>query len=183
MPKTATASEVLAFWFEESTPDQWYKKDPAFDETIRDRFENAIVAALAGRLDSWADEVESCLALIILLDQFTRNIYRDTPRAFSGDEMAIALSLRCLNRGFLNHEDAAWRQFMLMPMMHSEELQIQDQSLPLFETHTNPRTHDYAIRHRDIVARFGRFPHRNAILGRPSSEEELAVLQEPGSSF
>ena len=183
MPKTATASEVLAFWFEEAKSEQWYKKDPAFDEAIRDRFESTIAAALAGKLDSWADDVDGCLALIILLDQFTRNIYRDTPRAFSGDEMAVALSLRCIDRGFLTHENAAWRQFMLMPMMHSEDIGIQDRSIPLFETHTNPMTHDYAIRHRDIVARFGRFPHRNAILGRPSSDEELAFLKEPGSSF
>ena len=183
MPKTATASEVLAFWFKESKPEQWYKKDPAFDEAIRDRFESTTAAALAGRLDSWADDIDDCLALIILLDQFTRNIYRDTPRAFSGDEMAVALSLRCIDRGFLAHENAAWRQFMLMPMMHSEDVGIQDRSIPLFETHTNPMTHDYAIRHRDIVARFGRFPHRNAILGRPSSDEELAFLKEPGSPF
>jgi len=183
MPKTATASEVLAFWFEESKPEQWYKKDPAFDEAIRARFESTIGAALAGRLDSWADDIDSCLALIILLDQFTRNIYRDTPRAFSGDEMVVALSLRCIDRGFLQHENAAWRQFMLMPMMHSEDIEIQEQSIPLFETHTNPMTHDYAIRHRDIVARFGRFPHRNAILGRPSSDEETEFLKEPGSSF
>ena len=183
MPKTAPATEVLSFWFEEATPEQWYKKDPAFDETIRDRFEPTIIAALSGRLDGWADDVDGCLALILLLDQFTRNIYRDTPRAFSGDEMAVALSLRCLDRGFLAHQDAAWRQFMLMPMMHSEELDIQDRSLPLFEEHTNPQTHDYAVRHRDIIARFGRFPHRNAILGRPSNDEELAFLTQPGSSF
>lgn len=183
MPKTAKASEVLAFWFEESKPEQWYKKDPAFDEAIRDRFEITIEAALAGRLDSWADEIDSCLALIILLDQFTRNIYRDTPRAFSGDEMAVALSLRCIDRGFLKHDNATWRQFMLMPMMHSEDIEIQERSIPLFETHTNPLTHEYAIRHRDIVARFARFPHRNAILGRPSSDEEIAFLKEPGSSF
>lgn len=183
MPKTASASDVLAFWFDEATPEQWYKKDPAFDEVIRDRFETTIVAALAGRLDSWADDAASCLALILLLDQFTRNIYRDTPRAFSGDEIALALSLRCVDRGFINHESASWRQFMLMPMMHSEDLDIQDRSIPLFEEHTNPRTHDYAIKHRDIVARFGRFPHRNAILGRPSSDEEAEFLTQPGSSF
>ena len=183
MPKTASVSDVIAFWFEESKPEQWYKKDPDFDDAIRERFEDSIVAALAGRLDNWADEAEGCLALIILLDQFTRNIYRDTPRAFSGDDMALALSLRCIDRGFINHENAAWRQFMLMPMMHSEDLGIQDRSIPLFEAHTNPLTHEYAIKHRDIVARFGRFPHRNAILGRPSSDEEAEFLTQPGSSF
>ena len=183
MPKTASVSDVIAFWFEEAKPEQWYKKDPAFDDAIRERFEDSIVAALAGRLDNWADEAEGCLALIILLDQFTRNIYRDTPRAFSGDDMALALSLRCIDRGFINHENAAWRQFMLMPMMHSEDLGIQDRSIPLFEALTNPLTHEYAIKHRDIVARFGRFPHRNAILGRPSSDEEAEFLTQPGSSF
>jgi len=183
MPKSASISDVLTFWFEDAKPEQWYKKDSAFDEAIRDRFEDTIVAALAGRLDRWADEVEGCLALIILLDQFTRNIYRDTPRAFAGDEMALALSLRCIDRGFINHEDATWRQFMLMPMMHSEDLAIQDKSIPLFEEFTNPLTHEFAVKHRDIVARFGRFPHRNAILGRPSSDEETEFLTQPGSSF
>ena len=183
MPKTAAAPDVLDFWFDESTPEQWYKKDPVFDETIRSRFQDTITAALSARLDSWADELDSCLALILVLDQFTRNVYRDTPKAFTGDEIAVALSLRCVDRGFLSHENAAWRQFMLMPMMHIEDLAIQDQSIRLFEQHTNPLTHEYAIKHRDIVARFGRFPHRNAILGRPSSEEELAFLKEPGSSF
>ena len=183
MPKSASISDVLTFWFEDAKPEQWYKKDSAFDEAIRDRFEDTIVAALAGRLDKWADEVEGCLALIILLDQFTRNIYRDTPRAFAGDEMALALSLRCIDRGFISHEDATWRQFMLMPMMHSEDLAIQDKSIPLFEEFTNPLTHEFAVKHRDIVARFGRFPHRNAILGRPSSDEETEFLTQPGSSF
>jgi len=183
MPKTAAAQDVLDFWFDESKPEQWYRKDPAFDETMRGRFEGTIATALSARLDSWADELYSCLALILVLDQFTRNVYRDTPKAFIGDEMALALSLRCVDRGFLCHENAAWRQFMLMPMMHSEDLGIQDRSIPLFEKHTNPLTHEYAIKHRDIVARFGRFPHRNTILGRPSSEEELAFLTAPGSSF
>jgi uncharacterized protein (DUF924 family) len=138
---------------------------------------------LKGERDSWANTAAGCLALIILLDQFTRNIYRNTPRAFSGDEMALALSLRCLERGYLDDADANQRHFMLMPLMHSEDLAIQDMSLPLFETHTNARTLDYAQQHRDIVARFGRFPHRNAILGRPSSPEEIEFLTQPGSSF
>ena len=183
MPKTATIEDVLHFWFEEITPEHWFKKDDAFDDSIRTRFEPTIVAALCARLDSWADSADGCLALILVLDQFTRNIYRDTPRAFSGDEMALALSLRCVDRDFIAHDNGPWRHFMLMPMMHSEDITIQDRSLPLFETLTNPRTYEYAVKHRDIVARFGRFPHRNAILGRPSSEEELAFLTQPGSSF
>ena len=183
MPKPKSSSNVLDFWFREILSEQWYKKDPAFDETIRDRFETTVTAALASRLDNWANNADGCLALILLLDQFTRNIYRDTPRAFSGDEMGLALSLRCAEREYLSHEDPAYRQFMLMPMMHSEDLAIQERSLPLFENLTNPLTYEYAVKHRDIIARFGRFPHRNAILGRPSSDEELEFLKTPGSSF
>ena len=183
MPQPQSSAAVLAFWFEECKPEQWYMKDQAFDEIIRNRFEVTVTAALASRLDGWADDAEGCLALILLLDQFTRNIYRDSPRAFSGDELALALSLRCVDRDYLAHGDAAYRQFMLMPMMHSESLDIQDRSLPLFEKLTNPLTHEYAVKHRDIIARFGRFPHRNAILGRPSSADETEFLKQPGSSF
>lgn len=183
MAKTENADAVLAFWFEEISPEQWFKKDDVFDKTIKNRFEPTIISSLKGERDSWANTAAGCLALIILLDQFTRNIYRNTPRAFSGDEMALALSLRCLERGYLDDADANQRHFMLMPLMHSEDLAIQDMSLPLFETHTNARTLDYAQQHRDIVARFGRFPHRNAILGRPYSPEEIEFLTQPGSSF
>ena len=183
MPKPQSSAAVLAFWFEDSSPEQWYKKDAEFDDAIRDGFEPTITAALASRLDGWADSADGCLALILLLDQFTRNIYRDSPRAFSGDEMALALSLRCIDRDYLAHDNPAWRQFMLMPMMHSEDLAIQEQSLPLFERLTNPRTHEYAVKHRDIIARFGRFPHRNAIIGRPSTDAEAEFLTQPGSSF
>ena len=97
--------------------------------------------------------------------------------------MALALSLRCVERDYIKHPDAHWRHFMLMPMMHSEDLTVQDASLPLFKANTGKLTYDYAIAHRDIIARFGRFPHRNAILGRPSSDEETLFLTQPGSSF
>ena len=183
MAKSKTADAVLAFWFEESTPEQWFKKDETFDATIKSRFEPTIISSLKGEQDNWADTGIGCLALIILLDQFTRNIYRDTPHAFSGDEMALALSLRCRDRGYLEDADGNQRHFMLMPLMHSEDIAIQDMSLPLFEKYTNARTLDYARQHRDIIARFGRFPHRNAILGRPSSAQETEFLTQPGSSF
>ncbi|MGB1357680.1 MAG: DUF924 family protein, partial [Candidatus Puniceispirillaceae bacterium] len=103
MPKPTSSSAVLAFWFEDSKPEQWYRKDAAFDDAIRDKFEPTIAAGLASRLDGWADSTEGCLALILLLDQFTRNIYRDCPRAFSGDDMALALSLRCIDRDYIAH--------------------------------------------------------------------------------
>ena len=116
MAKTENADAVLAFWFEEISPEQWFKKDDVFDETIKNRFEPTIISSLKGERDSWANTATGCLALIILLDQFTRNIYRNTPRAFSGDEMALALSLRCLERGYLDDADANQRHFMLMPL-------------------------------------------------------------------
>ena len=127
--------------------------------------------ALAGQLDSWAEDAEGLLALIILLDQMTRNIFRDTPMAFAGDDMALALTLKAIDRAI----STCWnisQQFLLMPMMHAEDLAIQEASLPLFEKYTNADTYDYAIRHRDIIARFGRFPHRSTILGRPLTAEE-----------
>lgn len=183
MPSLASPEDIRQFWFTETSPKQWYKKDLDFDRLIAERFGKTITAALAGRLDRWADNAPDCLALILILDQFTRNVFRNNPRAFSGDEMALALSLRCVERGYLDSSVAAHKQFMLMPMMHSEELAIQDQSLPLFAAHTGAQTHEYAVKHRDIIAEFGRFPHRNKILGRPSTPAELAFLEQPGSSF
>ena len=181
--KSFNGQDIVHFWFEECVPENWFKKDPAFDERLKTRFGVLVERALAGQLDDWAAEAESCLGLILLLDQMTRNIYRDTPRAFAGDELALALSLKMVDKGWLDTEHAAKRQFALMPMMHSEDLAIQDASLPLFKAHTLDMVYEYAVRHRDIVARFGRFPHRNAILGRPSTDEEAEFLTQPNSSF
>ena len=118
-----------------------------------------------------------------MLDQFTRNVFRQSARAFSGDEMALALSLRCVDRGYLDTAEVCHCQFMLMPMMHSEDLAIQTASLPLFKKYTEQPTYEYAVRHRDIVARFGRFPHRNQVLGRPNTDCEIIFLTKPESSF
>ena len=183
MEKTPKTADILNFWFVETTPEFWFKKDDDFDAAIKDRFGKTVTKALAGKLDHWANDAEGCLALILMLDQFTRNIFRHSARAFSGDEMALALSLRCVERKYLDADKPFYCQFMLMPMMHSEEIGIQDMSLPLFETYTSKLTHEYAIKHRDIIARFGRFPHRNAVLGRPNSSEEDHFLTQPGSSF
>ena len=118
-----------------------------------------------------------------MLDQFTRNMFRHSARAFLGDVMALALSLRCVERKYLDADKPSYCQFMLMPMMHSENIGIQDISLPLFEQYTSKLTCDYALKHRDIIASFGRFPHRNAMLGRPSSPDEEQFLTQSGSSF
>ena len=175
---------ILVFWFEEISPESWFKKDALFDDMLMQKFGRTLEKALAGQLDKWAQNKDGRLALILLLDQMTRNIFRNTPKAFSGDEIACALSLRSVADGFLETEkNVHKRQFFLMPMMHSEDLDIQKQSLPLFKALTSENTYDYAIRHHDIIERFGRFPHRNHILNRPSSNEELAFLTQQGSSF
>ena len=183
MPKTTTPQNILHFWFVETSPEFWFKKDDDFDALLESRFGKAVREALAGRLDHWANDADGCLALILLLDQFTRNIFRNSARAFSGDEMALALSLRCVERQYLEPGQAVRCQFMLMPMMHSEDIDVQDASLPLFETYTSKITHNYALKHRNTISRFGRFPHRNGLLGRPSSAEEKMFLTESGSSF
>ncbi|MCE2517686.1 MAG: DUF924 domain-containing protein, partial [Alphaproteobacteria bacterium] len=127
---------------------------------------------------------DGTLALILLLDQMTRNIFRNTPRAFSGDDMALALCLKGVERGDLEAFDNIFhRQFLLMPMMHAEDLEIQKNSLPLFEQYTEARTYEYAVKHMVIIERFGYFPHRNSILGRPLSAEEEEFLKGPDSSF
>ena len=183
MGKTPSDTDILNFWYVETTPKLWFKKDDDFDAAIQNRFGTAVTEALAGRLDHWANDAVGCLALILILDQFTRNMFRHSARAFSGDEMALALSLRCVERKYLDADKPSYCQFMLMPMMHSEDIGIQNMSLPLFEKYTSKLTHEYAMKHRDIIARFGRFPHRNAMLGRPSSRDEDQFLIQPGSSF
>ena len=183
MTPKAIQNDVLAFWFTQTQPEFWFKKDLAFDAKINSQFGKTVANALAGRCDHWASDMTGCLALILLLDQFTRNIFRDSARAFLGDDIALGLSLRCVDRNYIIHPDESWRRFMLMPMMHSEDLSIQDSSLPLFREFTGEQTYDYAVAHRDIIARFGRFPHRNAILGRTSTNEEKLFLTQPGSSF
>jgi uncharacterized protein (DUF924 family) len=178
------ASQVLAFWFSETQPRQWFAKDLAFDALVGERFVGLTRRAIAGELDAWSAEPTEALALVLLLDQFPRQIWRDTAMAFAGDPQAQALSLQALDRGWVEAEpEEARRQFWLMPLMHSEDLAVQEAALPLFERFSNARTADFAHRHRDVIGRFGRFPHRNEALGRVSSEAELAFLQTPGSRF
>ena len=179
----AEKEEILNFWFKECKPEQWFKKNEDFDQMIENRFSIAIENAIAGNLGNWEESETGCLALIILLDQFTRNVFRDTPRAFAGDKRALALSQLCCDKDYLTNPDVQRRQFMLMPMMHSENLVVQDAALPLFKKYASEKDYEYAEKHREIITRFGRFPHRNIILGRKSTNEELEFLKQPGSSF
>ncbi|MEX1317086.1 MAG: DUF924 family protein [Synechococcaceae cyanobacterium] len=178
------ASEVLDFWFAETRPRQWFSKDRAFDSQVRERFIALVRRAIAGELAGWAVEPQGGLALVLLLDQFPRQIWRGSAMAFAGDGQALALSQAAVGRGWVATEpEQARRQFWLMPQMHSEDLSVQEAALPLFEQFTDTRTAEFARRHRDVIARFGRFPHRNAALGRVSSAAELTFLQTPGSRF
>lgn len=181
--KTAYIPKILSFWFEEISPKSWFKKDPDFDARCQSEFGDMVAHALGGRLDSWAAQEDGILALILLLDQMTRNIHRDTPLAFAGDEMALAHALRAVDKGYLDSSPSAQNNFMLMPLMHSEDMTIHARAEPLFAQFTSEMTQNFLRKHSVIIRRFGHYPHRNDILGRPSTEEEIAFLQEPNSSF
>ena len=184
---------VLDFWFgAPATPGhgeeraQWFRKDPAFDEAIRTRFGPAIESALAGGFAEWTD-ARGVLARVLLLDQFTRNAYRDTPRAFTGDALALELARAAVERAQDRDLLPVERWFLYMPLQHAEDAVAQETSVELF-TRLGDETGlagplKWARRHAEVVRRFGRIPHRNAILGRASTPEEIAFLAEPGSGF
>ena len=174
---------VLSFWFEEIAPEAKFKRDPAFDALLTERFGAMLEQAAAGELYMWRTSARGRLAEIIVLDQFSRNIYRDTPRAFAQDAMALALAQEAVAQGALDTLDSDGLMFLLMPYMHSESRAIHAVAAPLFEQHTSEQTYDYELRHKKIVDAYGRYPHRNAVLGRASTPEELAFLEQPGSSF
>ena len=181
-----TINDVLKFWFEESEHKHWFAKDPAFDQTIRERFGEAVELAGQGELDIWLDSAEGCLALCILLDQFTRNIFRDTPKAFAFDEKARVVARHAFNKGF--DMDASItpdkRRFLYLPYEHHEDIDDQNLCVKLAKERVGLDGFlDFALRHQIIIERFGRFPHRNAILGRESTEEEIEFLKQPGSGF
>lgn len=179
-----TALDVLDFWFSDHARNRWFERDPSFDVEIRDRFLPAMQAAAEGRLDDWRRTPEGALALIVLLDQFPRNVHRGTAQAFATDAKARAVARHAVDAGFDADWDEDHRLFCYLPFEHSEDIEDQKTAVALFrERSRNPRYVDYAERHHDIIERFGRFPHRNAILGRESTAEEAAFLLEPNSSF
>ena len=174
---------ILHFWFEELTAKQHFGKDTALDETIRTRFDGTLDAAVRCELFVWRATAEGRLAEIVVLDQFSRNIYRDTPRAFAQDALALVLAQELVGSGQDRSLALAQRVFAYMPYMHSESALVHGQAVTLFSQLGIENNLDFELRHKAIIDRFGRFPHRNAILGRTSSAEELAFLSEPGSSF
>ena len=177
------SAEVISFWFEEISPKAWWKKDPEFDSLVKHRFLSCHQAANAGELYHWRESPAGRLAEIIVLDQFSRNIFRDTPRAFSSDPLALVLAQEAVARGADREIPVGRRSFLYMPFMHSESLAMHELALDLFKADGMKDNLDFEHRHMDIIKRFGRFPHRNRILGRESTREELEFLQQPGSAF
>ena len=177
------SKEILKFWFSEATPKQWFTKDPKFDREITERFGDVHKMAGRGELFSWRTDGPGRLAEVIVLDQFSRNIYRDDPRAFAWDGMALLLAQECVGLGLDGGLEIGWRAFLYMPFMHSESKLIHERALELFSKPGLEGNLDFERRHKAIVDRFGRYPHRNKILGRESTPEELEFLRKPGSSF
>lgn len=206
-PDSATdprIADVLAYWLGAPQPDNasalarqqlWFVKSDATDAEIRTRFGPLVEEALAGQLDGWAATPRGRLALLVLLDQFTRNLFRGTPRSFAGDARALPLALEGMALGHDRHADlpAVARIFCYLPLEHAEDPALQARSVAAFEALADGAeadtraflagTLDYARRHRDVIARYGRFPHRNPILGRESTAEEREYLAQPGSGF
>jgi len=196
----ASARDVLDFWF--GAPGEpeygqerkvWFRKNAEFDQAIRDRFSATVEAAVAGQLKAWKADSDSCLALLLLFDQFPRNLYRGSAQAFATDNEAVAVANHGLIHSFDRYHSneqarpAVQRWFFYLPFEHSEKLGDQERAVALFEQlrgdAASASTIDYAYRHRDVIQRFGRFPHRNLALGRATTAEEAAFLKQPGSSF
>ena len=176
-------NDILHFWFIELTPKQHYAKDSALDDAIRTRFGATLEAAARCELFAWRATPEGRLAEILVLDQFSRNVYRDTARAFAQDALALALAQELVASGQDRSLPLAQRSFAYMPYMHSESALIHAQAALLFSQPGMEDSLRFEQRHQAIIERFGRYPHRNAILGRASTPEELAFLTEPGSAF
>jgi uncharacterized protein (DUF924 family) len=177
-----TADDILRFWFEEISPQQWWQRDATFDETLRQRFGSLHAEASRAELWTWRETAAGRLAEIIVLDQFSRNIYRDDARAFANDTLALGLAQEAVRAGADLRIAPERRAFVYMPYMHSESPAIHEVAVELFRERA-PGNLDYALRHKAIIDRFGRFPHRNGALGRASTPSEIAFLAEPNSSF
>jgi uncharacterized protein (DUF924 family) len=174
-----TSAAVVSFW-REAGPERWFEKDEHFDLTIKSRFLAIHKAAARGELAAFEESAEGALALVILFDQFPRNMFRDSARAFATDPLARAVANRALTRGFDRATDETMRPFFYLPFMHSELLADQDRSVRLYEAFGDAERSEYATSHRDIIVKFGRFPHRNHALGRDTTPAEQEFLNGGG---
>jgi len=178
------ARDILNFWCSDQTQPYWFKKDPAFDAEIRRLFLDSYERAMDGKFTDWQKTPEGSLALLILLDQFPRNMFRGTPRAFASDELARKVADWAVDRDFDLKYPEQQRIFFYLPFEHSEELDDQHRAVELVVQRCNVGEYlRYALAHRDVIARFGRFPHRNDILGRRNTPDEEDYLRQPGAGF
>ncbi|MCB0272385.1 MAG: DUF924 domain-containing protein [Bdellovibrionales bacterium] len=175
--------EVIDFWFSDAVKEKQFDKDPAFDLLIKQRFSNIHGLAHEGKLVEWREEPLGRLAEVIVLDQFSRNMFRDTPQAFASDALALSLALSAIELGVDQELEIEQRAFLYMPLMHSESQDVHEKALLLFSQEGLENSYKFELMHKEIIDRFGRYPHRNKILGRTSTEEEIEFLQKPNSSF
>ncbi len=175
--------DILDFWFSPETQPNWFAKSDQFDQSLKEKFGDILEQASKAELWSWRKNADGRLAEILVLDQFSRNIFRDTPRAFTQDSLALALAQEAISQDLDKQLSPEQRSFLYMPFMHSESKLIHEFALKLFQRLGNPENLEYEIKHKIIIDRFGRYPHRNQILGRESTEEELSFLTQPDSSF
>ena len=172
-----TLTEIIDFWFAPDNRRFWFKSTPAMDAALKKRFEKTWSSARDGRLDHWMETPEGCLALAIVLDQFPLNMFRGRAESFATEQQAVAVTRHAVANGFDSHLPPEQRAFLYMPLMHSENIADQDASVALFESAGLEDNLRFARHHRELIRRFGRFPHRNAILGRKSSAEEKRYLE------
>lgn len=175
-------TEILKFWFEETTPEQRFKKDPVFDNVIKKRFEQIYWDILDRRTEDWRRTPEGRLAEIVVLDQFARNMFRDTTQAFKGDELALSLAEEAIAVGDDKKIKKDQRVFFYMPFMHSESAKVHKKAMQIFKEYGNSGVFDYELKHKKIIDEFGRYPHRNKALGRTSTPEEVKWLKA-GNGF
>ncbi|PIP90323.1 MAG: hypothetical protein COW01_02640 [Bdellovibrionales bacterium CG12_big_fil_rev_8_21_14_0_65_38_15] len=175
--------DILKFWFEELTTKDWYKKDSNLDELIKGRFLDTYQKACKGELWQWRETVEGRLAEIIVLDQFSRNMFRDQACAFKFDFLAVALSQEACRQPKLHEIEVSKRAFAFMPLMHSESAKVHELAVKMFSAKGLEKSLEFELKHKAIIDKFGRYPHRNEILGRKSSLDEIEFLKTPGSTF
>ena len=176
-------SEILDYWFDQIDSSYWFKKDHDFDQELRDRFLVVHKAAMANELFIWRKNIDGRLAEIILLDQFSRNMFRDTAQAFASDGLSLCLAQQAVAQNLDKRLDSRQRTFLYMPYMHSESKLIHQQAVKLFSTPGLEGNYKFELKHKEIIDQFGRYPHRNEVLGRQSTNAELEFLKKSGSSF
>jgi uncharacterized protein (DUF924 family) len=181
--RPAAADAVLRFWFEELTPEDWFRKDPSLDRHIAEEFGPTLRAAACCELFHWRESARGRLSEVLVLDQFSRNIHRDTAAAFANDTLALALAQEAVTRGCDRELSVPERVFLYLPWMHSESALLHEQALRLFATPGMEKNLEFEHKHKAIIDRFGRYPHRNDALGRTSTPAEIEFLAQPGSAF